>query len=175
MDCARRQRSNETALEQEVAMAASRKLKTSLPVTEDSEPIECSSPPCYLHEFESGPPAEDQPNFRIKRIYDAPDVSDGFRVLVDRLWPRGVHKEQALLDAWARELAPSTALRQWFQHDPARWPEFQLRYRAELRDRQPELQVLRQRARRQAVTLLFAAKDPKINHAVALRAILLEH
>jgi uncharacterized protein YeaO (DUF488 family) len=156
-------------------MSAARKPETPPPEEKESEPIECSSPPCYLHEFAALTSTAVAPGIRIKRIYDAPDPADGFRVLVDRLWPRGVDKERALLDAWARELAPSAALRQWFRHDPERWSEFQLRYRAELADRQPELETLRQRARQQAVTLLFAARDPRINHAAALREILLEH
>lgn len=153
-------------------MTAARKSQTPPPAEDESEPIECSSPPCYLHEFEAARMSGAEPSVRIKRVYDAPEPSDGWRVLVDRLWPRGVTKQRALLDSWARELAPSPALREWFGHDPGRWAEFQVRYRAELDDRQPELEALRQRARQQTVTLLFAAKDRAINHAAVLRAIL---
>ena len=155
-------------------MTASCKSETPPPAEDEDEFTEYSSPVCYLHEFEAGRLNAVELDVRIKRIYDAPEPSDGFRVLVDRLWPRGVKKEQALLGAWARELAPSTTLRKWFQHDPERWGEFQARYRMELVDRQPELEGLRQHARRQALTLLFAAKDPKVNHAAVLREILLE-
>jgi uncharacterized protein YeaO (DUF488 family) len=148
-------------------MTNSRKLKTITPV-EDDEPIEYSSPACYLHEFEAGRTAVGVPSVRIKRIYDEPDPADGFRVLVDRLWPRGIKKEQAALDAWVRELAPSTQLRKWFHRDPKRWSEFRARYREELRDQATELDALRQHAKKQPVTLLYAAKDRQINHAVVL-------
>jgi len=153
-------------------MTASRKLKTLAPVEHESEPIEYSSPACYLHEFEAGRLTVTVPSVRIKRIYDAPDPADGFRVLVDRLWPRGIKKKQALLDAWARELAPSTALRKWFQHDPERWSEFCQRYRVELRDQATELEVLRQRAKQQPVTLLYGALNPALNHAAVLRDVI---
>jgi uncharacterized protein YeaO (DUF488 family) len=93
-------------------------------------------------------------------------------VLVDRLWPRGVSKTTARLDAWARDLAPSTELRQWFTHDEAKWPELLRRYAAELRDMQAQLAVLRERAKSGRVTLLFAARDLKHNNAEALRLIL---
>src|SRR5215469_15595052 len=130
-----------------------------------------SSPACYLHEFEA---AEHAPTrgVGIKRIYDAPMSADGFRVLIDRLWPRGVSKQRAALDAWLVELAPSAALRIWFHHDRERWAEFGRRYRAELRAQAPLLQTLRQRARRQRVTLLYGARDPRVNHAVVLRDVL---
>jgi uncharacterized protein YeaO (DUF488 family) len=155
-------------------MTVSRKLRTLNPVEDESEPIEYSSPACYLHEFEGGQKAVAVPRVRIKRIYDAPDPADGFRVLVDRLWPRGINKEQALLDAWARELAPSAALRKWFQHDPGRWLEFRARYREELRDQAMQLDALRQCARQQPVTLLYAARDKQINHAAVLRDVIEE-
>ena len=91
---------------------------------------------------------------KTKRIYDPPAPDDGFRVLVDRLWPRGVRKDQARLDLWLKEVAPSTALRREFGHDPARWPEFRRRYRAEL-ERQPDaVALLRDNARRGTITLL---------------------
>jgi uncharacterized protein YeaO (DUF488 family) len=108
----------------------------------------------------------------IKRIYETPASADGYRVLVDRLWPRGVSKQRASLDAWLTELAPSTALRSWFHRDLKRWPEFARRYRAELRMQAAQLQTLRQRARRQRVTLLYAARDTRINHAKVLCELL---
>ena len=111
---------------------------------------------------------------RVKRIYDRPSRDDGVRVLVDRLWPRGVSKAAARVDAWLKELAPSTALRTWFGHDPARWPEFRRRYHRELAatgatDARHELLAL---ADHPPLTLLFAAKDPEHNNAVALREFL---
>jgi len=109
----------------------------------------------------------------IKRIYAAPAGTDGYRVLIDRLWPRGMSKERAALDAWLPDLAPSTALRVWFHRDVKRWPEFARRYRAELRAQAALLRTLRQRARRQHVTLLYAARDARVNHATVLRGILL--
>jgi uncharacterized protein YeaO (DUF488 family) len=132
-----------------------------------------SSPACYLHEFEaaSGMPARAR-GFAIKRIYDAPESADGHRVLIDRLWPRGISRKRAALDAWLTELAPSTALRTWFHHDPKRWRGFARRYRAELRAQAPLLQTLRQRARRQRVTLLYGARDTRFNQATVLREVL---
>jgi uncharacterized protein YeaO (DUF488 family) len=111
-------------------------------------------------------------DIQIKRIYDEPDAADGFRALVDRLWPRGISKQRAALDDWLVDLAPSTALRKWFHHDPTRWLDFARRYRAELRAQAPALQILRQRAAQQRVTLLYAAHDPRRNHAVVLRNLL---
>ena len=131
---------------------------------------EYSSPACFVHEFE-GP--EGAPNgLAIKRIYDPPERRDGFRVLVDRLWPRGLSRERAAIDAWLTELAPSTALRRWFHHDPARWTEFRRRYRAELHAQTQQLQALRTRAAKQRVTLLYGARDERINHAIVLRDLL---
>lgn len=113
-----------------------------------------------------------EPDIHIKRVYDAPARSDGKRILVDRVWPRGIRKQDAALDAWLRDLAPSTELRKWFAHDPDHWPEFRRRYRAELRKHSPELRALRQQAARQRVTLLYGARDPKFNQAVVLREVL---
>lgn len=115
------------------------------------------------------------PGVRIKRIYDEPEPADGFRVLVDRLWPRGIKKEKAAIEAWPRDLAPSTELRKWFGHDPDRWTEFRRRYRKELREHAEALDALRERSKRQPVTLLYAAKDPNINHAVVLRQAIEKH
>ena len=108
----------------------------------------------------------------IKRIYDAPERTDGYRVLIDRLWPRGISRKRAALDAWLTELAPSTALRTWFHHDPKRWREFARRYRAELRTQRSLLQTLRERARRERITLLYAARDARLNQATVLRELL---
>lgn len=114
-----------------------------------------------------------KPDIAIKRVYEKPEESDGFRVLVDRLWPRGLKKEAAALDAWHRELAPSDALRRWFGHDVARWPEFRRRYVAELRDKGEALEALRALVRERRLTLLFAARDEAHNDAVVLREVLL--
>lgn len=111
---------------------------------------------------------------RVKRIYDAPAVEDGFRVLIDRLWPRGLRKEAVRLDAWAKALAPSTALRKWFAHDPAKFGEFTVRYRRELADRQGAIEELRAAVVSDTLTLLYAASDPVHNHAVVLRKYLRE-
>jgi uncharacterized protein YeaO (DUF488 family) len=132
-----------------------------------------SSPPCYLHELESAAAATAAQDVRIKRIYDDPDGADGYRALVDRLWPRGVTKTRAALDAWLVELAPSSALRQWFMHEPGRFAEFARRYRAELRTQRRALDELRARSAKQRVTLLYGARDPRVNHAAVLRDVLL--
>jgi uncharacterized protein YeaO (DUF488 family) len=109
---------------------------------------------------------------RLKRIYDPPEKSDGFRVLVDRIWPRGVRKEAAALDLWMKAIAPSTSLRKWFGHDPARWDDFRKRYRAELRKHAPELDELRAHAAKRRLTLLFGARDSEHNQAVVLKDVL---
>ena len=111
---------------------------------------------------------------RIKRAYEAPAATDGYRVLVERLWPRGVRKETLELDEWLKALAPSDALRRWFHHDPERWAEFSVRYRAELRA-EPAASAVRglaARTRRGTVSLIFAAKDEQHNSAVVLRGVL---
>ena len=133
-----------------------------------------SSPPCYRHEVQSGAAAVPAHGVQIKRIYEERDATDGYRALVDRLWPRGISKARAALDAWLIELAPSTELRQWFGHGPARFAEFARRYRAELRAQCRALDELRARAARERVTLLYAARDPRINHAAVLREVLLK-
>lgn len=105
----------------------------------------------------------------IKRIYDEPASSDGYRVLVDRLWPRGISKEKAALDVWLKDIAPSVELRKWFGHKPERFQDFRKRYEAEL-DMNPALTQLREIIRQHTeVTLLFAAHDPRLNQAAALR------
>lgn len=111
---------------------------------------------------------------RIKRIYAPPAPEDGVRILVDRLWPRGVSKARAALDDWTKELAPSTELRQWFGHDPALWTEFRRRYRAELKHNAAALTRLRDRVIAGPVTLLFAARDEVHNEAVVLQEVLQE-
>lgn len=110
---------------------------------------------------------------RVRRAYDAQAPGDGARILVDRLWPRGLKKEALALDRWAKELAPSTPLREWFGHQPARWVRFCERYAAELREQPQTLTELRNQARRGRVTLVYAAHDPLYNNAVALRQVLL--
>ncbi len=113
-----------------------------------------------------------EPGFRIKRVYDAASPDDGYRVLVDRLWPRGITRERAALDAWLKDAAPSPALRTEWHHDPGRFDEFAERYRSEL-DASPAVAELVGLARTLGtVTLLFAARDPEVNHAAVLRAYL---
>lgn len=108
----------------------------------------------------------------LRRVYEPPRPGEGARYLVERLWPRGLSKEALQLDGWLREVAPSDALRRWFAHDPARWDEFRRRYFEEL-DRRPEAwQPLLEAARRGPVTLLFSARDPEHNNAVALKQYL---
>ncbi len=109
---------------------------------------------------------------RTKRAYDPFEPGDGYRVLVDRLWPRGVAKEEARLDEWARELAPSPELRRWFGHEPERFEEFRRRYQAELEVRGDELAALRRRARGGTVTLVYGARDREHNGAVVLAELL---
>lgn len=113
-------------------------------------------------------------DIRIKRIYAAAEDSDGIRILVDRLWPRGISRERAALTCWAKELAPSTELRKWFGHDPKKWPEFQRRYRKELQATKDWLTEIRALSGKDRVTLLFAARDEEHNEAVILRDLLLE-
>ncbi len=109
---------------------------------------------------------------RLKRAYEPPAPSDGYRVLIDRLWPRGVKRESAHLDEWAKELAPSAPLRRWFGHDPARFAEFRQRYIHELSAQEDKLQALRRRAREKTVTLVYGARDTEHNDAVVLAELL---
>jgi len=108
----------------------------------------------------------------LKRAYEPPEPSDGFRILVDRLWPRGVSKSSAHIDLWLKDVAPSTALRKWFDHDPLKWIEFQARYFQELRSNPEAIQHLADQAHRGVVTLVYGAKDREHNQAVALKAYL---
>lgn len=109
---------------------------------------------------------------RLKRAYDPAEPSDGYRVLIDRLWPRGVSRERAELDEWERELAPSTELRKWFGHEPSRFEAFRRRYEDELRGQRPRLTELRRRARDGTLTLVYAAGDTEHNDAVVLAEVL---
>lgn len=111
-------------------------------------------------------------DIRIKRAYDQSDEDDGYRVLVDRLWPRGVSRERAALEDWQKELGPSTELRKWFGHDPVRFGEFRRRYIEELRGRKEQLTALRRRAREGTLTLVYSAHDPEHNQAVVLAEVL---
>jgi uncharacterized protein YeaO (DUF488 family) len=112
-------------------------------------------------------------NIRLKRAYDAAHAGDGTRILVDRLWPRGVRKVDAAIDLWARDIAPSTGLRKWFGHNPTRWHEFRRRYSEEMRQHRDRLGELRALAQGGRITLVFAAHDAAHNDAVVLREILL--
>lgn len=108
----------------------------------------------------------------LKRIYDPPSRTDGKRILVDRLWPRGLQKDAAKIDEWLKDIAPSDALRKWFGHDPGKWPAFKEKYRKELRDKSEMIVRLRKEAKRGRVTLLFAAKDSEHNNAVVLKELI---
>jgi uncharacterized protein YeaO (DUF488 family) len=109
---------------------------------------------------------------KLKRVYEEPATTDGTRILVDRLWPRGLTKEKAHVDVWLKDVAPSTALRKWFSHDPAKWPEFKARYKAELKNNASQLALLKQAITRGPATLLYGAKDTKHNEAVVLQDLL---
>ena len=110
----------------------------------------------------------------IKRIYSPADPADGFRVLVDRLWPRGVSRQSAALDLWLKEIAPSPELREWFGHDPAHFDEFRVRYRVELERNISAVHQLLRVAARHDTTLLYAARDSRVNHAIVLAEYLAE-
>jgi uncharacterized protein YeaO (DUF488 family) len=112
-------------------------------------------------------------NVRLKRAYEPPSPDDGARILVDRLWPRGVRKAEAKIDLWLKDLAPSTALRRWFGHDPARWEDFRKRYAAEVHGQREPLDQLRALARDSPVTLVYSAHDEAHNDAVVLRKLVL--
>jgi uncharacterized protein YeaO (DUF488 family) len=107
-------------------------------------------------------------DIHIKRAYEPPSPNDGTRILVDRLWPRGLTKEEASVDLWLKEIAPSPELRVWFGHDPSKWQEFRSRYREELRGKSDLMASVKERAENGAVTLLYAAKDEKHNHVLVL-------
>ena len=109
-----------------------------------------------------------KPALQVKRVYDPPSNEDGVRVLVDRLWPRGLTKATAAVDLWLKDISPSVDLRRWFNHDPSRWTEFTQRYAEELEKKQPAVAALAGAVRRGRVTLLFGARDPQHNNATAL-------
>ena len=111
-------------------------------------------------------------NITLKRAYDDPSPSDGCRILVERLWPRGLSKADASIDYWSRDTAPSTELRRWFNHDPDRWEEFKQRYFAELRDQPDSLVPLTERIQQGKVTFVFASRETRYNNAVALKEYL---
>ena len=106
---------------------------------------------------------------KVKRIYDPPETGDGFRILVDRLWARGISKEKARVDLWLREVAPSNALRKWYGHDPAKWAEFKRKYLEEIEGKTTEFDLLRQKAKGGTITFLFSSKEEKLNNAAALK------
>jgi uncharacterized protein YeaO (DUF488 family) len=108
----------------------------------------------------------------LKRVYEEPDLKDGTRILVDRLWPRGLSKEKARVDLWLKEIAPSNELRRWFAHDPAKWPEFKVRYKRELKRNQEQLALLRDATGHGRSTLLYGARDTQHNQAVVLQELL---
>jgi uncharacterized protein YeaO (DUF488 family) len=106
---------------------------------------------------------------KLKRVYEAPAKEDGFRILVERLWPRGLSKERAKIDLWLKDAAPSPELREWFSHDPGKWEEFRKRYYEELRPKTELLALLKQKSKAGAVTFVFASRDEEHNNALALQ------
>jgi uncharacterized protein YeaO (DUF488 family) len=112
---------------------------------------------------------------KLKRAYEKPSRDDGSRILVERLWPRGLTKERAAVDLWLKEVAPSLELRKWFGHDPAKWEQFQKRYWKELEEKEEAVQLLKQKGKQGTVTLVYAARDEKHNGALALKRFLEGH
>jgi uncharacterized protein YeaO (DUF488 family) len=106
---------------------------------------------------------------RIKRVYDEPEESDGFRILVDRLWPRGLSKEKAKIDLWLKDIAPSNELRKWYEHDPEKWPEFKKRYYNELNGKKELVDSIIKKTRKGTVTLLYQTRETRLNNAAALK------
>jgi len=111
-------------------------------------------------------------NIKIKRVSEQPDKKDDERILVDRLWPRGLTREKAGVDLWLKEIAPSTELRKWFDHDPEKWQRFRGRYETEIRHKDDLIEVLRQKARKGTITLIYGARDEKHNEALVLKQFL---
>jgi uncharacterized protein YeaO (DUF488 family) len=109
---------------------------------------------------------------KIKRVYEAPDANDGKRILVDRLWPRGLTKEKADVDLWLKDIAPTTDLRKWFSHDPAKWEEFKKRYFDELKNNKEPVSLLKNEIKKGPVTLIYGAKDEVHNEALVLKNML---
>src|SRR5262245_46875295 len=112
---------------------------------------------------------------KLKRAYDKPSSDDGARILVERLWPRGLTKKRAAVDLWLKDIAPSPALRKWFGHDAAKWTQFQARYRKELRQKRDVIQSLKQETKKHTVTLVYAARDEQHNSALVLKRYLERH
>jgi uncharacterized protein YeaO (DUF488 family) len=112
---------------------------------------------------------------KLKRVYENPSPKDGLRVLVERLWPRGLTKERAAVNLWLKDVAPSPELRKWFGHDPARWEQFQERYRQELREKKDAVRLLKEKGKENTVTLVYAARDEDHNGALALKKFLQGH
>jgi len=112
------------------------------------------------------------PSIQLKRVYEPPSKEDGIRILVDRLWPRGLTKKKAAVDLWLKDIAPTTELRRWFGHDAARWKEFQVRYRKELRADKEAVNLLKQKSKEGTVTLVYGAKDQEHNEALVLQQML---
>ena len=109
---------------------------------------------------------------QLKRVYERPTRKDGIRILVDRLWPRGLTKSRAAVKLWLKDVAPSTELRKWFGHEPAKWKQFQVRYRKELKEKKEALELLKQKSEEQTITLLYGARDEEHNEALVLKGIL---
>ena len=105
---------------------------------------------------------------KMKRVYEKPEKEDGFRILVDRLWPRGLTKDKASIDLWLKEIAPSTELRKWFGHDPEKWEEFKKRYLLELKENKGPIYIIKEQLKKGAVTLVYGARDEKHNEALVL-------
>lgn len=111
-------------------------------------------------------------NIKMKRVYDHPEKDDGMRILVDRLWPRGLTKKKASVDLWLKDVAPSTELRKWFAHDPEKWKRFRARYKTEIRNNHNLITALKQKAREGTITLIYGARDEKHNEALVLKQFL---
>lgn len=109
---------------------------------------------------------------KIKRVYESPEKTDGFRILIDRVWPRGMTKEKASVDLWLKEIGPSTALRKWFNHDPEKWNEFKKRYVKELKNNKEAIDQIKAHLKKGTVTLVYSAKDEEHNQAVVLKEFL---
>lgn len=109
---------------------------------------------------------------KLKRAYEPPEKEDGFRVLVDRVWPRGIKREELALDLWLKEIAPSTPLRKWFGHNPTKWPDFCEQYQAELKEKKEAVELLKEKSASGTLTLVFSAKDTDHSNAVALKKYL---
>jgi uncharacterized protein YeaO (DUF488 family) len=132
-------------------------------------------PPCFAHFLDAEGRMPEPPSIRIQRVWDmSPSTSGEERILVDRVWPRGVSKASLKLDSWARDLAPSDDLRRWFGHDPARWGGFESRYRFELAEKTGALKEIAELASRRPVVLLYSARDTEHNQAVVLKHVLEE-